>query len=253
MTASFTNANAGRPSAVNGGSKGDTAAYRPIHAIGAFPLRLRLDHRARAGLLVGGLSMFFALDLAFLVSLAGFAFAPEAVGQGLIEVMPGFIVVPLIGLLQFWAKRLLVIGVLGLFLASGSIGGALAVDPRRQDRTVLLAGALPWVAAVVLGQLAGGVDLYSVLLTSAVGALTYFAALQMLAGVATYQPDRSGKERSPSRRRVLYGAAAVSAVIALGSLGGGAAGRAPAKRAEGIPVGPRPLRGEAGPPPGLAT
>src|SRR5438093_685725 len=125
MTASFTNANAARSSGERGGGNDDTAAYRPIHAIGAFPLRPRLDHRARTGLLVGGLSMFFALDLAFLVSLAGFAFAPDAVGQGLIDVMPGFIVVPLIELLQFWAKRLLVIGVLGLFLLSGSIGGAL--------------------------------------------------------------------------------------------------------------------------------
>jgi hypothetical protein len=71
----------------------------------------RLDQRARTGLLVGGLAMFFALDIAFLVSLAGYAFAPDALGQALIEVTPGFIVVPLIGLLQFWAKRLLVGGV----------------------------------------------------------------------------------------------------------------------------------------------
>src|SRR6266571_5250738 len=165
-----------------------------------------MDQRTRTGLLVGGLAMFFALDLAFLVSLAGFAFAPEAVGQALI------------GLLQFWAKRLLIIGVLGLFLVSGSIGGALAVEPRRRDSTVLITGALPWIAAVVLAQLGGNVDLSSVLLTSAVGALTYFGALQLLAGVATYQPERSARERSPSRRRVLYGAAAVSAVLALASL-----------------------------------
>jgi len=197
--------------------------------------------------------MFFALDLSFLVSLAGFAFAPEAVGQGLIAALPGFITVPLIGLLQFWAKRLLVIGVLGLFLVSGGIGGALAVDPKRQDRTVLFVGALPWVLSVVLGQLFASVDLSSVLLTSAVGALTYFAALQMLAGVATYQPVRSGGERSPSRRRVLYGAAAVSAVIALASLGGGAAVRAIAKRAEGIPFVARRLRVKAAPPPPLET
>jgi DMSO/TMAO reductase YedYZ molybdopterin-dependent catalytic subunit len=216
---------------------------------------LRLDHRARTGLLVGGLAMFFALDLAFLVSLAGFAFAPDALGQALIEVMPGFIVVPLIGLLQFWAKRLLVGGVLVGFLASGAIAGAFAVDPQRRDRTVLAVGALPWVASVVLGQVfaPGVVDLYSVLLTSAVGAITYFTALQLLAGVATYQPARSTAERSPSRRRVLYGAAAVSAIIALGSLGGGAAVRALAKRAEGIPFIARRLRTKAAPPPALET
>jgi DMSO/TMAO reductase YedYZ molybdopterin-dependent catalytic subunit len=216
---------------------------------------LQLDHRARTGLLVGGLAMFFALDLAFLVSLAGFAFAPDAFGQALIEVMPGFIVVPLIGLLQFWAKRLLVGGVLVGFLASGAIAGAFAVDPRRRDVTVLAVGALPWVASVVLGQVfaPGVVDLYSVLLTSAVGAVTYFTALQLLAGVATYQPERSTAERSPSRRRVLYGAAAVSAIIALGSLGGGAAVRALAKRAEGIPFIARRLRTKAAPPPALET
>ena len=212
-----------------------------------------MDQRTRTGLLVGGLAMFFALDLAFLVSLAGFAFAPEAVGQALIGVLPGFIVVPLIGLLQFWAKRLLIVGVLGLFLVSGSIGGALAVDPRRRDSTVLITGALPWIAAVVLAQLGGNVDLSSVLLTSAVGALTYFGALQLLAGVATYQPERSARERSPSRRRVLYGAAAVSAVVALASLGGGAAVRAVAKRAEGIPFVARRLRTKAAPPPALET
>jgi len=216
---------------------------------------MRLDHRARTGLLVGGLAMFFALDIAFLVSLAGFAFAPDALGQALIEITPGFIVVPLIGLLQFWAKRLLVGGVIVGFLACGGIAGALAVDPRRRDRTVLLVGAVPWVGAVVLGQLfaPGVVDLYSVLLTSAVGAVTYFTALQLLAGVATYQPERSTAERSPSRRRVLYGAAAVSAVIAVASLGGGSAVRALAKRAEGIPFIARRLRTKAAPPAALQT
>lgn len=199
--------------------------------------------------------MFFALDIAFLVSLAGFAFAPDAFGQALIEVMPGFIVVPLIGLLQFWAKRLLVAGVLVGFLACGAIAGALAVDPRRRDRIVLAVGALPWVGSVVLGQLfaPGVVDLYSVLLTSAVGAVTYFTALQLLAGVATYEPARSTAERSPSRRRVLYGAAAVSAVIAIASLGGGSAVRALGKRAEGIPFIARRLRTKASPPPALET
>ena len=214
---------------------------------------LRLDGRGRTGLLVGGVAMFFALDIAFLASLAGFAFAPDALGQALIEVMPGFIVVPLIGLLQFWAKRLLVAGVLVGFLGCGAVAGAFAVDPRRRDRTVLAIGALPWVASVVLGQLfaPGVVDLYSVLLTSAVGAVAYFVALQLLAGVATYQPARSAAERSPSRRRVLYGAAAISAVVALASLAGGSAVRALGKGAEGIPLVARRLRTKVSPPPAL--
>lgn len=218
-------------------------------------MRSGLDHRTRTGLLVGGLSMFFALDIAFLLGLAGFSFAPEALGQAFIEVLPGFIVVPLIGLLQFWAKRLLVGGVLVLFLATGAAGGAIALDPRRSDRAVVGIGALPWIATVVLGQLfaPASSDLSSVLLTSAVGAVTYFVALQLLAGVATNQPPRSTAERLPSRRRVLYGAAAISAVLALGGLGGGAAVRALAKRAEGIPFVARRLRTKAAPPAPLET
>ena len=94
----------------------------------------------------------------------------------------------------------------------------------------------------VPGFAPGVVDLYSVLLTSAVGAVAYFTALQLLGGVATYQPARSTAERSPSRRRVLYGAAAVSAVVALASLSGGAAFRALGKGAEGIPFVARRLR-----------
>jgi DMSO/TMAO reductase YedYZ molybdopterin-dependent catalytic subunit len=214
---------------------------------------LRLDRRARSGLLVGGLAMFFALDIAFLISLAGFAFAPDALGQAFIEILPGFIVVPLIGLLQYWAKRLLVAGVIVLFLACGAAAGALAVDPQRRDRTVLLVGALPWVGTVVLGQLFAPrvVDLSSVLLTSAVGAAAYVTALQLLAGAATYQPAGPNAERSPSRRRVLYGAAAFSAVVALASIGGGAAVRAVAKRAEGIPLVARRLRTRVMPAPAL--
>ena len=218
-------------------------------------MTLTPDHRARTGILVGALSMFFALDIAFLASVAGFTFAPDALGQAFIEILPGAIVVPLIGLLQHWAKRLLVGGVIALFLGSGAVTGVLAVDPKRSDRTVLVFGALPWVATVVLGQLfaPGTVDLSSVLLTSGIGAATYFAALQLLSAVATYQPSRSTEVRSPSRRRVLYGAAAVSAVFALGSLGGGAAVRAVAKRAEGIPFIARRLRSKVTPPPALAT
>ena len=206
-------------------------------------------------MLIGALSMFFALDVAFLASVAGFAFAPDALGQAFIEVLPGAIVVPLIGLLQHWAKRLLVGGVIGIFLVSGAVTGALAVDPTRKDRTVLLSGVLPWIGTLVLGQVfaPGAVDLGSVLLTSGIGAATYFAALQLLSGVATYQPARSAAIRSPSRRRVLYGAAAFSALVAVASLGGGAAIRAVAKRAEGIPFVARRLRSKVDPPAALPT
>ena len=218
-------------------------------------IKMRLDPRARTGVLIGALSMFFALDMAFLASVAGFTFAPDALGQAFIEILPGAIVVPLIGLLQHWAKRLLVAGVIALFMLSGAVTGALAVDPKRRDRLVLLSGALPWVATVGLGQLfaRGEVDLSSVLLTTGIGAATYFAALQLLSGVATYQPPRATEPRSPSRRRILFGAAAVSALFALGSLGGGAAVRAVAKRAEGIPFVARRLRSKVSPPAPLQT
>src|SRR5258708_38016452 len=93
----------------------------------------RLDRRARTGVLVGALSMFFALDIAFLASIAGFAFAPDALGQAFIEVLPGAIVVPLIGLLQHWAKRLLVAGVIALFLVAGAVTGVLAGDRSAPD------------------------------------------------------------------------------------------------------------------------
>ena len=216
---------------------------------------LRLDARTRTGLLVGALSMFFALDIEFLASLPGFVFAPDALGQAFIELLPGWIVIPLIALLQFWAKRLLVFGVLGLFMLVGALAGALAADPRRRSLTVAATGATPWVAAVVLGELFanGKFDLSSILLTSGVGAAVYFVSLQLLSGVAYYEPARREAIRSASRRRVLLGAAAVSAVVALASLGGGAALRAVAKRAEGIPFIARRLRLKANPPPPSAT
>lgn len=199
--------------------------------------------------------MFFALDLAFLASLGGFAFAPDALGQAIIALLPGAIVVPLIALLQHWAKRLLVAGVLVLFLAAGAHAGRLAVEPRRRDRAVLATGALPWVATVALGALfaPASLDLASVLFTSGIGAASFFVALQLLAGLATYQPARATTVRSPARRRVLFGAAAAAAVVALASLGGGAAVRALAKRAEGIPFVARRLRARVTPPPALET
>ena len=71
----------------------------------------RLTPRERTGLLVGVLAMFLALDVAFLVSLVGLPFTPFALGQAIIDVLPAWISIPLIELLHFWAKALLVIGV----------------------------------------------------------------------------------------------------------------------------------------------
>jgi hypothetical protein len=113
----------------------------------------RLTSRERTGLLVGVLAMFLALDVAFLVSLVGLPFTPFALGQAIIDVLPGWISIPLIELLHFWAKALLVIGVLALFLIAGGIAGMFAVSPRRGDGAVMGAVAAPWIVAVILGQL----------------------------------------------------------------------------------------------------
>src|SRR2546422_421172 len=71
----------------------------------------RFDRRARTGMLVGALAMFFALDVAFLLSMAGLPFAADSLGQAIIDVLPGWISIPLIEALHQWAKILLVLGV----------------------------------------------------------------------------------------------------------------------------------------------
>src|SRR5207244_9449634 len=104
-------------------------------------------------MLVGALARFFALDGSFLVSLAGMPFVADSLGQAIIDVLPGWISIPLIELLQYWAKWLLIVGVVALFFADGAITGLLAVAPRRRDATVVAVAVVPWVASVVLAQL----------------------------------------------------------------------------------------------------
>src|SRR3979411_1235350 len=113
----------------------------------------RLTPRQRTGLLVGALAMFLALDVAFLISLVGLPFTPFALGQAIIDVLPGGISIPLIELLHFWAKALLIIGVLALFMIAGAIAGMFAISSQRRDASVLGVVAAPWIIAVLLGQL----------------------------------------------------------------------------------------------------
>ena len=203
------------------------------------------DGRARTGLLVGGLAMTFAILVAYLASRIGFTFAPDALGQAIIEVLPGAIAVPLIELLQFWAKRLLVAGVLVGFIACGALAGALATDPRRRDRTVLAAGLAPWAITILLSQLFAGskVDLPSILLTGSVGAAAFLIALQLLSGTAAYQPvEAPDIEASPSRRRAMIGAAAVAAALAVASVGLGSTVRATLRKTEAVRAAARRLR-----------
>ena len=176
----------------------------------------RLDPRTRTGLLVGALAMFLALDVAFLVSLAGLPFTPLALGQAIIDVLPGSISIPLIETLQYWAKGLLIVGVVALFFISGAIAGALAVSPSRRGAAVVGAVAAPWVTAVVLGALVAGqrIDLGTSVVDAAVGLAVNALGLAYLAPASL---DRSTAP-APDRRRVLLGGAGAAVLIALGGL-----------------------------------
>src|SRR3989442_4665518 len=145
-------------------------------------------------MLVGALAMFFALDVAFLVSLAGLPFVADALGQAIIEVLPGWITIPLIELLQFWAKWLLVVGVVGLFFVDGAFAGLLAVSPRRRDAAVVAVALLPWVAAGAVAQLfaASKIELVTSLIDSAAGAAAFFLSLGVVFPPAGSQSHASG-------------------------------------------------------------
>ncbi|HYK96832.1 MAG TPA: molybdopterin-dependent oxidoreductase [Candidatus Acidoferrales bacterium] len=176
----------------------------------------RFDARARTGLLVGALAMFLALDVAFLVSLIGLPFTPFALGQAFIDVLPGAISIPLIETLQYWAKGLLIVGVIALFFVSGAYTGALAAEPRRRDRAVVIATAAPWVVAVVLAQLFAPlrIDLATSLIDAAAGFIVQSLGLAYLVPAS----QSRGRVVSPSRRRVLLSGAVVATVAAIGAL-----------------------------------
>jgi DMSO/TMAO reductase YedYZ molybdopterin-dependent catalytic subunit len=192
---------------------------------------------------VGAVAQLLALCIAFLGSVLGFAFAPVALGQALIEVTPGWISVPLIELLQFWAQRLLVVGVLVGFMACGAVAGALAHDPRRRTRGVLLVGALPWVAAAAgAGAFAASsVPVGATLVDAAVGAAAYFAGLALLETADGVEGVAAGP-RAPSRRRALGYALGVAVLVAVGSLASGRQLRAIGARAEAMKQAARRLR-----------
>src|SRR5712692_2624456 len=163
----------------------------------------RLTPRERTGLLIGVLAMFLALDVAFLVSLVGLPFTPFALGQAIIDVLPGWISIPLIELLHFWAKALLILGVVALFLIGGAVAGVLATDAKRRDGTVLAWIAMPWLAAVVLGQLFAGekIELATSITDAAIGIVVNALAIAYLAPAALTRDLVA----VPSRRRVLLG------------------------------------------------
>jgi DMSO/TMAO reductase YedYZ molybdopterin-dependent catalytic subunit len=169
-------------------------------------------------MLVGALAMFFALDVAFLLSMAGMPFVADSLGQAIIDVLPGWISIPLIELLHQWAKILLVLGVVGLFLIDGAATGLLAAS-RRRTAVVLGVALLPWVAAFGLARIFAPqrIEPVTSLIDAAVGAAVFLAALAFILPSAL---DRSAdaEPASPGRRRALLGTAAIAAAIAIVSL-----------------------------------
>jgi len=169
-------------------------------------------------MLVGALAMFFALDVAFLLSMAGMPFVADSLGQAIIDVLPGFISIPLIEALHQWAKILLIVGVVALFLIDGAATGLLAAS-RRRSAAVLGLGLLPWVAAFVFARLFSPqrIEPVTSLIDAAVGATVFLAALAFILPSAL---DRSTdtSPASPSRRRALLGTAAIAALVAIVSL-----------------------------------
>lgn len=188
--------------------------------------------------LAGGVAMAFALLVVLLLSETGAPFPPAALGQAIVEALPGAVSVPLIELLQHWAERLLIAGVLGAFLVAGCATALAAVEEWVASAAVVGLGALPWVVTVASAQVLAGekVDLGGDLFASAVGAAAFFAALAFLLSA-----ERVATPTATGRRRVLMGAVAVAGVIALGSTALGATLRA-GKRVASVALTIRHLR-----------
>jgi DMSO/TMAO reductase YedYZ molybdopterin-dependent catalytic subunit len=170
-------------------------------------------------MLVGALAMFFALDVAFLLSLAGMPFVADSLGQAIIDVLPGWISIPLIEALHQWAKILLIVGVIALFLIDGAATGALAASRRRRTAAVVGVGLLPWVAGFVLARVFSPLRIEPVtsLIDAAVGAAVFLGAIAFILPSAE-QRDADTEPASPGRRRALLGTAAVAAAVAIVSL-----------------------------------
>src|SRR5207245_278306 len=199
---------------VRGSGEGATRTTRRI-----VPYMGRFDRRARTGMLVRALAMCFALDVAFLLSMAGMPFVADSLGQAIIDVLPGWISIPLIEALHQWAKILLVVGVIALFLIDGAATGFLAASPRRRTAAVLGIGLLPWVAAFVLARVFSSqrIEPVTSLIDAAAGAAVFLAALAFIlpsaeAGSADLEPA------SPRRRRALLTTATIAAAVAVVSL-----------------------------------
>lgn len=192
-----------------------------------------------AGAIAGTVAMVFALLVAYLLSALGLPFPPVALGQALIEALPGWISVPLIELLQFWAQRLLVVGVIALYVLTGAATGAATTTARVRTAAVVGLAAFPWLATVVLAEVLAGskIDLGGDLLASAVGAAAFFGALASLLAA-----DRVATPVALGRRRALFAALAAAGALALASTIVGGAARAARAKVEPIALAVRRLR-----------
>ena len=198
-----------------------------------------------AAAIAGAVAMVFGLLVAYLASATGLPFPPLGLGQAIVEAMPGAITVPLIELLQHWAQRLLVLGVLALYLVDGIADGVIAVRGRASTAAVVALGALPWVATVVLAQVLAGqkVDLPGDLLASAIGAAAYFAALAFL-----LTAERVATPEAATRRRALLGAMVAAGVVAVASGLLGGTVRAARAQVASVAQAARRLRAREAPP-----
>jgi len=148
--------------------------------------------------------MFFALDVAFLLSMAGMPFVADSLGQAIIDVLPGWISIPLIDALHQWAKILLVVGVIALFLIDGAATGFLAASPRRRTAAILGLGLLPWVTAFVLARVFSPLRIEPVtsLIDAAAGAAVFLGALALILPSAE-ERSAGAEPAGPLRRRRL--------------------------------------------------
>ena len=181
-------------------------------------------------MIIGALAMAFAIVVSFLLSTRGLTFTPAAAGQALIEILPGWVSVPLIGLLHEWAKRLLVIGLVGVFLVAGALTGRLAVEAHRSGRLIAALGVAPWLLSWLAGiTLTAQADPAITLVNAAASCAVFLAALAGLGSTA-------GMASAPGRRRLLYGIAAAASVIAAGGALLGNTVRAATNRVSDLPA-----------------
>jgi DMSO/TMAO reductase YedYZ molybdopterin-dependent catalytic subunit len=169
-------------------------------------------------MLVGVLAMFFALDVAFLLSVAGMPFVADALGQVIIDLLPGWISIPLIDLLHYWAKILLVAGVIGLFFIDGAATGLLAASSRARTAAVVALGLAPWLSAFLLARVfaPNKIEPVTSLIDAAAGAAVFLVALALILPATI---DRTAERpASPGRRRALLRSAGAAAAIAVAAL-----------------------------------